>query len=78
MSTMSSAESLSHTWRGFWKTEAMAPYSINLHYGPKVGTWSWPAFGLLMVVLATVVWALLAKKVSMKKIVTMLCVMLSA
>lgn len=37
MRSRSLSETLKGTWKRFFKVEQVLPYSINLHYGPKVG-----------------------------------------
>ncbi len=62
---------LSWVWDKFLKLETLAPYSINLRYGPMIGAWSWPFFALIVVIVAALIGAIRMKNIGLKKLVMM-------
>lgn len=76
MQEKSFGENISWSWSRFWNIEKLAPYSINLHYGPMIGWWSWPLFWLIIAIISLVIWAIITQKLSVKKIVRMISIIL--
>lgn len=72
MVTKSLGEKLSSGWKKFWTTDRLAPYSINLRYGPQVGEWTWPMFALVISLIATVIVLFVQKKITWQKIIVTL------
>lgn len=66
MGARSAGDAVKWAWNKFRATEDLAPYSINLHYGPSIGSWSWPVFGLVMMLIAVVIAYIVRKKLSLK------------
>lgn len=48
------SQRVSSARKNFWRSEALAPYSINLHYGPAVGGRSRPFFASWLIILGTI------------------------
>ena len=54
-------------WNSFWKVENIAPYSINLHYWPTWGSWSWPLFWTILALLITILSRIIATQTQHNK-----------
>lgn len=69
-------EAFGWAWKRFWNVENIAPYSVNLHHGPMIGSWSWPFFGFIVMLIAVVIIYIVRKKMTLKQIITSACVVL--
>ena len=68
LGSRSSSEVVWRAWKKFRTTEQLAPYSINLHYGPMIGSRSWPVFGLVIMLIVVLVVYVTRKKFSLKQV----------
>lgn len=67
MASRGGSDAIGWIWKRFRKTEMLAPYSINLHYWPYVGGWSWPLFGLIATLIAVGIVYIVRKKMNLKE-----------
>lgn len=67
MASRGGGDAIGWLWKRFRNTEMLAPYSINLHYGPYVGGRSWPLFALVATLLAVVIVYIVRKKMTLSE-----------